>query len=295
MYNQIDANKRRTVILIGVFGVFLIAVGYALSLWSGADPALTVTGAIILSIVMTLFSYFAGDSVALSVAGAKKISHEDNPYVYRMVENLCITSGLKPTPAVYIIHDPAINAFACGRDPAHASIAISTGAIEQLENEELEGVLAHELSHIQNYDVRLMTIVVVLVGAIALIANMAHWGGRHSDSDNGKNNLFAILGLVFILLSPLIAQLIQLAISRKREYLADASGALLTRYPEGLARALEKIAAHNQPMASANNATAHLYFDSPFRSVGHKISGLFSTHPPIEERIKELRGMTSVQ
>ncbi len=292
MYSQIDANKRRTAILIAVFGVFLIAVGYAWSAWSGSDPTTTVGIAIIISVAMSLFSYYSGDKVALTASGARAITKEENPYAYRLVENVCIAAGLKPVPKVYIIEDPAINAFACGRDPLHASIAITTGAIQNLENEELEGVIAHEVSHIMNYDVRVMTLVVVLVGAIALLAQMARFGGGRRRSNNDGGGVLAIIGLIFILLSPLIAQLIQLAISRKREYLADASGALLTRYPEGLARALEKIEAHNQPMARANSATAHLFFDSPYRRVGKKISGLFSTHPPIEERIAELRAMT---
>jgi heat shock protein HtpX len=201
-----------------------------------------------------------------------------------------------PVPKVYLIDSPALNAFATGRDPEHASIAVTTGIMQALENEELEGVIAHELSHIKNYDIRVMTLVVVLVGAISLIGNMfwrGHmFGGRRRSSDREGGQLGAILmitGLVFIILSPIIAELIKLAISRRREYLADASGALLTRYPEGLARALEKIQASNTPLASASTATAHLYISNPL--TGQSISALFSTHPPIEERIKRLRTM----
>ena len=247
--------------------------------------------AIIFSGIMTLGSYYAGDKMALATSGAKgPIKKEDNPYVYRMVENISMTAGL-PIPKVYIIQDPAPNAFATGRDPKHASIAVTTGIIERLENEELEGVIAHELSHIKNYDIRVMTIVVVLVGIISILA---HWffrinlfGGRDRGRGGG---IIMVVGIVAIIISPIIAELIKLAISRKREFLADASGALLTRYPEGLASALEKISHYSAPMKSANSGTAHLFISNPF---GKKklISKFFSTHPPVEERIKALRGM----
>lgn len=294
MYNQITANKRRTAFLIAVFFVVIVAIGYAYSLYSGTDPVVSMGFAGIVSLIMALFGYYNGDKVALSTSGAREISREANPYLYNMVENLCITAGLKPTPRIYIMQDPSINAFATGRDPAHASIAVTTGALEKLENEELEGVVAHELSHIQNYDIRLMTIVIVLVGAIVLLGDMFRFsrfrGSRDNDRD-GAGNILAILGIVLIILSPIIAELIKLAISRRREYLADASGALLTRYPEGLARALEKIRDTNQPLTHANGATAHLFLDNPFRGAGKKVSNLFSTHPPLDERIKALRDM----
>ena len=271
-------------------------MGYAYSLYSGIDPFVAMTAALIFSTVMALFSYYTGDKIALATAGAQEITKKTNLYLYNIVENLCITAGMKPTPRVYIIDDPAINAFATGRDPEHASIAVTTGALSKLENEELEGVLAHELSHIKNYDIRLMTIVIVLCGAIMLITHMLQFGGAgrsrlNDDEKSGLGSVLAILGIVVIILSPIIAELIKLAISRRREFLADASGALLTRYPEGLARALEKIRDTNQPMSSANQATAHLYLDNPFRAAGSKISNLFSTHPPLDERIKALRNM----
>src|SRR3989339_419035 len=294
MYNQIDSNKRKTNLLILIFTVFIIAIGWFLNVYMGYGYG-SVVLAVIISVVMTLLSYYKGDAIALRSTGAKQIQKEENPYVYRMVENMAITAGL-PMPKVYIINSPALNAFATGRDPEHASVAVTTGIVQALENEELEGVIAHEMSHIKNYDIRVMTIVVVLVGAISLLSN---WffrarllgGDRRGGNKSGGQlgSIIMIVGLVLLILSPIIAELIKLAISRKREYLADASGSLLTRYPEGLARALEKIRDENQPMKSASKATAHLFIASPFS--GKKISGLFSTHPPVEERIKQLRGM----
>jgi len=254
--------------------------------------------ALFIAVLLNLFSYFKGDKVALAIAGAKPIQQSDNPYVYRLVENLCITGGL-PQPKIYLINDPSINAFATGRDPRHASIAITAGAIEKLENEELEGVISHELSHVKNYDVRLMTVVIICVGVITLIADFfirgqfIFGGRRNNNREAGQlGAILMIVGLVLAILSPIFATLIQLAISRKREYLADASGALLTRYPEGLANALEKINNFNQPLRRANHATAHLYITNPFAGAGKKISGLFATHPPLNDRIKKLRGMT---
>jgi heat shock protein HtpX len=248
--------------------------------------------AILLSFGMTAISYFQGDKIALWSTGAQPIAKEDNPYVYRMIENLAITNGT-PTPKIYIIEDSAINAFATGRNPEMSSIAVTRGAIEKLTNEELEGVLAHELSHVKNYDIRFMTLVAVLVGSISILSNIflrSRWLPRRSnDRDNNIGAIFMIIGIVLAILSPIIAELIKLAISRRREYLADASGALLTRYPEGLAKALEKIAAQNQPMQNASQATAHLFIANPFS--GKKISNLFSTHPPIQDRINKLREM----
>ncbi|MBI5621737.1 M48 family metallopeptidase [Candidatus Falkowbacteria bacterium] len=293
MYNQIDANKRKTVLLIVIFVAFIVFLGWLFGYLYNFGYAGLVVAAMI-SMIMSLFGYYRGDSVALWSSGAKPISATDNPYVYRMVENLCITAGL-PMPKVHIIADTAINAFACGRDPAHASIAITEGAINQLENEELEGVIAHELSHIKNYDIRLMTIVIILVGIIALLTDFmlrARWygGGRRSGNSQG-GGILMLVGIILLILSPLIANLIKLAVSRKREYLADASGALLTRYPEGLARALEKIARQNQPLQRASAATAHLFIANPFSGGKKFLGNAFATHPPIEERIKLLRGM----
>lgn len=295
LYKQIDSNKRKSIALIAIFVLVVIFLGWLFGQIMDIGNAGLVI-ALIISTTMALFSYYKGDKVALKTAGAMEINKEANSYVYNMVENLCITAGL-PKPKVYIINDPNINAFATGRDPEHASVAVTTGAIEKLDKVELEGVLAHELSHVKNYDIRLMMLVIVLVGTIALIADFtmrSMWfgGGRRRNSDSDSGQLLAILGIILIILSPIIAQLIKFAVSRKREFLADASGTLLTRYPEGLASALEKIQQANvTPMQKANNATAHLYIANPFGKTKKFLSKAFSTHPPIEERIKALRSM----
>lgn len=293
MYSQIDSNKQKSVLLLMLATALVLALGYVFDRAYGGDGYGGLFLGIIISLVTTSVSYFHGDKIALSVSGAQPIFKEENRYVWNMVENLCITAGL-PTPKIYIMNDPSINAFATGRKPELASIAITTGAIEKLKNEELEGVLAHELSHIQNYDIRFMMLVAVLVGAVSIMANIFLRGGmfrRRSNDREGGDALaiFAIVGVVLAILSPLIAQLIKLAVSRKREYLADASGALLTRFPDGLATALEKIQAENTPLQKANASTAHLFFANPF--TGKNLAGLFSTHPPIEDRIKKLREM----
>jgi len=295
MYQQIDSNKRRSVLLILFFIVFVILLGWLFDQYTGSGSDGLVL-ALIISLVMSLTSYFAGDKIALASSGAKAIVKTDNPYVYRLVENLCITAGL-PLPKIYLIPDQGINAFATGRDPEHASIAITLGAIEKLKNEELEGVIAHELSHVKNYDIRLMMIVIVLVGIVSLLSNWFIRGSLFrrgkSDRDSGQlGGILMIIGLVLMVLSPIIAQLVQLAVSRKREFLADASGALLTRYPEGLASALEKISLEKAPLQRANNATAHLYIANPFGEKSKQFfNRIFSTHPPVAERIQALRQM----
>ncbi len=290
MYSQIDSNKRKTNILILIFIAFVIAIGWFFNEYLGYGYG-AVVFAVVIAMFMTLTSYYHGDKIALRSSGARLITKNDNAYLWRIVENLTITAGL-PMPKVHIIDSPALNAFATGRDPEHASIAVTTGIIDALENEELEGVISHELSHIKNYDIRVMTIVVVLVGTISLLADFflrARIFGGHGDRRNSGNagTFLAIVGLVLLILSPIVAELIKLAISRKREFLADASGALLTRYPEGLARALEKIDTSKQPLATASAATAHLFISNPFKK--KNITSLFSTHPPIAERIKRLR------
>lgn len=303
MYRQIETNKRKANLLIIVFTVLIVFLGWIFNRLYPEFGYAPLIVAVVISILMSLISYYQGDKVALITSGAKgPISQQDNPYVYRMVENLCITAGL-PMPKIYIIEDEVMNAFATGRDPEHASIALTTGIIKKLENEELEGVIGHELSHIKNYDIRLMMMVVVLVGIISLLADWMiriQWyggGRRRSSNDSSSGQLgiiFLVLGIILALLSPFIAQLIKLAISRKREFLADASSVLLTRYPEGLARALEKITNQSTPLKRANNATAHLYIANPFGTKAKKgLKKLFSTHPPIEERIKALREMTN--
>lgn len=296
-YNQISSNKRRSIVLVVVFMLIIVGLAYVFSKAYEAGPGALVL-AVLFSIGMTLVGYYSGDKVALWTAGAVEVTKEQNPYLVRMVENLSITAGL-PMPRVHVMQDEMINAFATGRDPKHASIAVTTGALEKLENEELEGVLAHELSHVGNYDVRFMTLVAVLVGIISLLAQwfirFNFFGGeRRGSSDRGGNaaGILMIIGIVLSILAPIAATLIQLAVSRKREFLADASGAQLTRFPEGLARALEKIAAQDGRLRTASNATAHLFIANPFGAVhGHGLSKLFSTHPPVEERIKILRGM----
>lgn len=292
-YDFIAANKRKSVLLIVVFVAFVLLVGRVIDLaYDGGGSFLAI--AIIYSIVMTLVSYYSGDKIALTMSGAKEVTGQQNPYLVRMVENLCIATGT-PMPKVHMIDDPAINAFATGRDPQHASIAVTTGAMEKLENEELEGVLAHELSHVRNYDIRVMTIVIVLVGVVTVLTDLVFrsvfWGGgRHRNRDTGANGMILLVGLVLMILAPIVAQLIKLAVSRKREYLADASGALITRYPEGLARALEKIHAEHLPLKRTSAATAHLFIANPFS--GKALSEMFSTHPPVEKRIEALRKMS---
>ncbi len=289
MYKEIASNKRKSLSLLLIFIIVIASLAYSYELYYGGGTYITVF-AIIIASLMSLFSFFAGDKLALKQAGAKEIKKKDNPYIYRMIENLAITAGL-PTPKVYIIEDVHMNAFATGRDPEHASIALTTGLINNLENEELEGVLAHEMSHIKNYDIRLMMVVIICVGIITLLADimLRSFIFRRRGDDSKGNGFIIVIGLILAVLSPLFAKLIQLAISRKREFLADASGSLLTRYPEGLARALEKISKQKIPLAKANKATAHLYISNPFK--GSKIKKAFSTHPPLEERIITLRNM----
>jgi heat shock protein HtpX len=289
-YDFIASNKRKTWLLIAACTAVVMGVAYVADRAYGYGGGLVFTAGIY-SFFSALTGYFAGDKIALATSGARRVTAAENPYLTRMVENLCISQGL-PLPKIHVIQDPAINAFATGRDPQHASIAVTTGAIEKLENEELEGVLAHELSHVQNYDIRVMTIVIVLVGIVSVMAQMLfRFGGHRRDDRENKGGALVLAGLVLMILAPLVAQLIQLAVSRRREYLADASGALMTRFPDGLARALAKIQAESRPMSSASAATAHLYIASPF--AGKALSAMFSTHPPVEERIRRLRAMGS--
>lgn len=252
----------------------------------------------IAAIVYALISYYASGKITLAMAHAKEIFKRDNFELFTTVENLAITAGI-PTPRVYLIDDTALNAFATGRDPNHAAVAITKGLLEKLEKPELQGVMAHEMSHIQNFDIRLQSLTVALVGMIALVSDIFlrsmyyRRGGRSSDRGGKGAGIFILVGFVLALLSPVIAKIMHLAISRQREYLADASGAMLTRFPEGLARALEKISADTEPLEVANKATAHMYIENPLRNEsGMKwLNNLFSTHPPIADRIARLRGM----
>lgn len=289
MYKQIKANKRNSFFLIFFFIAFIVLLGYIIGYTQGNIYTWVVI-AFIISIIYTLVAFFSGDKIALTTAGARQIKHDDNEYVFHLVENLCITAGI-PMPKVYLIPDSNINAFATGRDPKNASIALTIGAIEKLEKTELEGVVAHELSHVKNYDIRYMVLISVLAAAAVLIARMGFWSGRGRRGKNSGGNALAIIGLVLMIVTPIIAQIIKLAISRQREYLADSSAALLTRYPAGLASALEKIKIDSGKIEKANEATAHLYISSPFGSVTKGMSKMFSTHPPIDDRIKKLRTM----
>jgi len=292
LYNQADKNTRLTWVYITGFLIFVIGAGYV---FAGAmNNSGILYFAVIFSIIMSFGSYWWSDKIVLAMSSAKSVTHESGREIYHIVENLCITAGL-PVPKIYIIEDTAPNAFATGRDPEHAVICLTTGIIQKLEKVELEGVIAHELSHIGNKDILLSTVIVVMVGFITLLADwFRRWtffGGRRrsNDSEGGLQAILMIVAIIFSILAPFAAVLMQLAISRKREFLADADGALLTRYPEGLAKALEKISADQEPLEVANRATAHLYIVNPFK--GKKLTKLFMTHPPIEERVKALRGM----
>jgi len=296
IYEQIDANKRRSFWVITLFIAFVSAFGYFFSYIYGYDWSF-MFAAILISGVGSWVSYYNSDSIALSLSGAHPASHKTHPIYFNIVQNLSGVAGI-PAPKIYVIDSPALNAFATGRDPQHGTICVTQGLLDSMTRTELEGVIAHELSHIRNYDTRLMTIVAILVGSIAMILNWSwrlSWGrGRSRDNNEGGGNaIIMIIGLVFIILSPIIAQLIQLTISRRREFFADASSAMITKQPSGLISALKKIAAgENIQLASANTATAHLYIDDPMtvESHGSWLTKLFSTHPPIADRIRALEG-----
>ncbi|MBU2009484.1 MAG: zinc metalloprotease HtpX [Chloroflexi bacterium] len=298
MYRHIEENRRATWLWMFFFVLLVAAMVevIALALGLGTGPAVAT---LIVASIFVLISYRFSDRVVLGMSGAREVAHDKDPDLYHLVENLCIGAGM-PVPRIYIIDDTAPNAFATGRDPRHAYIVVTKGLLQKLDKLELEGVLAHELSHIRNYDIRLMTLVVMLVGLVALLADLfLRWtwfGAGHRRGNRGKGEgaggaIILVVALVMAILAPIAAQLIRLAISRKREYLADASGALLTRYPEGLARALEKISQDKEPLEAANKATAHLYIINPLKNHASSLNNLFSTHPPIQERIKALRSM----
>ncbi len=299
-WDQVSSNIFRTWMIMFFFTLFIVGVFYIIARGFGPPAGggdiggLGIVGfALIVAGLMNIISYYYSDKIVLGISGAKLLDHDQNKEIYHLVENLAIAAGL-PTPKIYIINDSAPNAFATGRDSQHAAIALTLGIIAKLNKQELEGVIAHELSHVGNRDTLLMAVVAVLVGSIALLSDFflrSMWFGDRDRED--KNGLFVILAIVAAILAPIVATLIQLALSRRREFLADADGALLTRYPEGLARALEKISADQTPMRTANTATSHLYISSPFK--GKQSASwfvkLFMTHPPVEERIKALRDM----
>jgi heat shock protein HtpX len=296
VYDQIASNKVRSGILIAVFVALVMLVGWVFGRVTGfGNWGLLL--AFLFATGMALGSYWYSDRIVLAMSKARPVSKETEPYIVNTVEGLAIAAGL-PTPHAYVIDDPAPNAFATGRDPEHAAIAVTTGLIQKMDRLELEGVIAHELSHVKNYDTLISTLVVVLAGTVALLSDWmlrSFWfGGRRRNSSEGGGDLgivFVLVGLVLALLAPVVAVLIQMAISRKREFLADANGALLTRYPPGLASALRKIAADPTPLAVANKATASLYIENPLRDHGGRVNALFDTHPPLEERIKRLEAM----
>ena len=289
MYSDIAANKRKTVVIMAGFIVFVGLIAWIFDKFLGGQPYIfygVLVGAIIYAAVM----YFAGSRLALAVNGATEIQKPDNPRLWRIIENLSITDGL-PMPRVFIMDDPAPNAFATGRKPQDAAVCCTTGLLDIMNDDELQGVFAHELGHVKNYDIRVSMIAFALTAVISLIADVIFqltWF-RGNNRENQNNQLFFLFGIIAAILAPLIATMIQLAISRQREYLADSTSALTTRYPEGLISALQKIENTGSSLRRQNTATAHLFFANPLRA--HSLTSLFSTHPPIEERIARLRGM----
>jgi heat shock protein HtpX len=295
IYEQIAANKRKSVILVTGFLVLIFVLAAVLGELAGMGRA-GLIAALVIAGGVSMVSYYGSDNITLAISKARPVTKEEFPQLYNAVDGLAIAAGV-PAPRCYVIDDAAPNAFATGHDPKNAVICVTTGLLQKMNRLELEGVVSHEMSHIKNLDIRLMTLTVVMIGVVALLSDWIMrsfwWGGRRrSGSDkSGAGAIFLALGLVLALLSPLIAQLIRLAISRKREFLADASGAMLTRYPAGLASALRKIAADPEPLEAANKATAHLYIANPLLDHKGALNKLFSTHPPIEERIAALEKM----
>ena len=297
IYEQIAENKRKSIFLLFLFIVFLLFLGWVFgeAYYSG-EAGLVL--ALMVALVISFVTFFYGDKMVLGISQAKPVDPKENPYLHNVIEGLAIGAGV-PAPKTYIIDDTAPNAFATGRNPQNSAIVVTTGLLQKMDRLELEGVIAHEMSHIKNFDIRYATLVVVLVGTVALLSD---WMGRsffyrrgRRDRRGGGNAIFILLALILVILAPVIAKLIQLAISRQREYLADSSGALLTRYPEGLASALEKISKDTEPLEVANKATAHLYIVNPLLDHRGKLNDLFSTHPPTEERVKRLRAMNFVK
>lgn len=293
IYGTISSNKWKTWIIMIFFVVFITTIVYVMSKALGLGSLSMAGFALIIAGIMSIGSFYYSDKLVITTSGAKLATKAQFPKYFRTVENLAIGAGL-PTPKIYVINDPSPNAFATGRDPKHAVVATTTGLLDMMSDVELEGIIAHELSHIKNFDIRLMGVVAVLVGFVAILSDLFIRATFFRDSDDNKGNaIFLVIAIVLAILSPIAAMLIQTAVSRKREYLADASGVLITRYPEGLASALEKLKNDHTPPRSASNATAHLFIENPFdnKKVKNMFTGLFNTHPPLEERIKILRSM----
>jgi heat shock protein HtpX len=286
MYSDIAANKRKTVFIMAVFLAFVALIIWLFDKYLGGSTGVFY-GGMIGALLYVIITYYSGSRMALAVNQAKEIQKRDNPRLYRIVENLAITDGL-PTPRVFIMDDPAPNAFATGRNPKSSMVCVTTGLLDMMDDKELQGVLAHEMGHIKNYDIRVAMVAFALTAVISLLADIMLRLTFFSDNDN-DNQLFIVLGVVAAILAPIVASLIQLAVSRQREYLADATGALTTRYPEGLASALEKIKKSGSVARHQNTATAHLFFVNPLK--GRGLANLFSTHPPLDERIARLRDM----
>jgi heat shock protein HtpX len=286
MYSAIASNKRKTVFILFGFIAFVGALAWLLGSMYGRSSTYFILG---IGIVYALVSYFAGSKLSLAVNGAQEIQKSDNPRLWRVVENLAITNGM-PMPKVYIMNDPALNAFATGRDPQHAAVCATTGLLEIMDDDELEGVMAHELGHVKNYDIRVSMVAFALSAVISLIADfILHMTWFRDRDEENNNQVLMLLGIAAAIIAPLVATMIQLAISRRREYLADATGAMTTRYPEGLASALRKLEGGNTKTRRQNTATAHFFFANPLK--GHSLSALFSTHPPIADRIARLEHM----
>ena len=288
MYKEIAANKRKTIYLMVGFIGFVVVLAYFFGLYFGDPPVITI-GVLVGAIIYTIITYYSGSKMALAVNGAREIKKSDNPRLWRIVENLSIAEGM-PMPKVYVMDEPAPNAFATGRDPQHAAVCATTGLLDMMTDTELEGVMAHELGHVKNYDIRVSMVAFALVAVISILADiLLRMTWLSSGNRNNNNQILLIAGIVAAILAPLIATMIQLAISRRREYLADATGALTTRYPEGLASALEKIGQYGSAIKKQNSSTAHLFFANPLKK--GSISGLFATHPPVEQRVARLRNM----
>jgi len=293
MYSEIAHNKHKSILIMVIFLLIIVALAdLFVQIYAGGSPAVLI-GVVIGGLIYVVISYFMGMRMSLAVNGAKEIQKKDNPRLWRIIENLSITDGL-PMPRVFIMNDPAANAFATGRDPKHSAVCATSGLLDIMNDEELKGVFAHEMGHVKNYDSRVSMIAFALTAVISLIAdillNLSFFrGGGRNNNEEGQIALF--IGIAAAILAPLVALLIQMAVSRQREYLADATGALTTRYPEGLASALRKIANTGSTLKKQNTATAHFFFANPLKA--HSITGLFSTHPPIEERIKRLESMDS--